>query len=83
MCVQHVPSPVEAAEVKVQSTYTGPLDDQLAEAMTTCDAEVHVSSPIGTHLHPIFLSPGATDVPSDQALSYTRCCRLSCIWAGH
>ena len=42
MCVQHVPSPVEAAEVKVQSTYTGPLDDQLAEAMTTCDAEVHV-----------------------------------------
>ena len=42
MCVQHIPSPVEAAEVKVQSAYTGPLDDQLAEAMTTCDPEVHV-----------------------------------------
>ena len=41
MCVQHIPSPVEAAQVKVQSTYTGPLDDQLAEAMTKCDAEVH------------------------------------------
>ena len=40
MCVQHIPSPVGAAEVKVQSTYTGPLDDQLAEAMTECDAEV-------------------------------------------
>ena len=40
MCVQHILSPVGAAEVKVQSTYTGPLDDQLAEAMTECDAEV-------------------------------------------
>ena len=40
VCVQHIPSPVEAAKVKVQTTYTGPLDDQLAEAMTTCDAEV-------------------------------------------
>ena len=45
MCVQHIPSPADAAEVKVQSTYTGPLDDQLAEAMTTCDPEVpHTTS---------------------------------------
>ena len=44
MCVQHIPSPVDAAEVKVQSTYTGPLDDQLAEAMTSCDPEVCTQS---------------------------------------
>ena len=40
MCVQHIPSPLTAAKVKVESTYVGPLDDELAEAMTSCDAEV-------------------------------------------
>jgi U5 small nuclear ribonucleoprotein component len=50
MCVQHIPSPVDAAEVKVQSTYTGPLDDQLAEAMTSCDPE----GPLMFHVTKLF-----------------------------
>ncbi|CAI8001672.1 116 kDa U5 small nuclear ribonucleoprotein component, partial [Geodia barretti] len=50
MCVQHIPSPVDAAEVKVQSTYTGPLDDQLAEAMTSCDPE----GPLMLHVTKLF-----------------------------
>ena len=64
MCVQHIPSPVEASKTKVRErtalftseqlltmavlslstqvehTYTGPLDDELGDAMLSCNPEV-------------------------------------------
>jgi hypothetical protein len=46
MCVQHIPSPVDNARLKVQHIYTGPLDTVLAEDMCNCDPDVstHVLS---------------------------------------
>ncbi|KAH6656933.1 P-loop containing nucleoside triphosphate hydrolase protein [Truncatella angustata] len=47
MIVQHVPSPVEGAQRKLERYYTGPLDTKVAEAMKTCDQDgpliVHVT----------------------------------------
>jgi translation elongation factor EF-G len=40
MCVQHIPSPVDNAKLKVQHIYTGPLDTDLAEDMCNCDPDV-------------------------------------------
>ena len=40
MCVQHIPSPVDNAKLKVQHIYTGPLDSDLAEDMCSCDPDV-------------------------------------------
>lgn len=40
MCVQHIPSPQGGARSKIEHTYTGGLDSDLAEAMTECDPEV-------------------------------------------
>ncbi len=37
MVIQHVPSPVEAAEHHLQRYYTGPLDAKIAESMKACD----------------------------------------------
>lgn len=37
MVVQHVPSPAEGAEKKLQRYYTGPLDSKVAESMKACD----------------------------------------------
>lgn len=37
MISQHVPSPVEAAEKKLQRYYTGPLDTKIAASMKACD----------------------------------------------
>ncbi|KAK4116291.1 P-loop containing nucleoside triphosphate hydrolase protein [Canariomyces notabilis] len=37
MVCQHVPSPVEAAEKKLEQYYTGPLDTKIAESMKKCD----------------------------------------------
>ncbi|XP_069669261.1 116 kDa U5 small nuclear ribonucleoprotein component [Periplaneta americana] len=42
MCVQHIPSPVDNAKLKVQHIYTGPLDSDLAEDMCNCDPEGHL-----------------------------------------
>ncbi|TNM96998.1 hypothetical protein fugu_015154 [Takifugu bimaculatus] len=39
MCVQHIPSPQGGARTKIEHTYTGGLDSDLAEAMTECDPE--------------------------------------------
>lgn len=39
MIVEHIPSPVEAAELKLQRYYTGPLDTKVAEAMKVCDQD--------------------------------------------
>ncbi|KAK3945426.1 P-loop containing nucleoside triphosphate hydrolase protein [Diplogelasinospora grovesii] len=37
MVCQHIPSPAEAAEKKLQQYYTGPLDSKVAESMKACD----------------------------------------------
>ncbi|KAL5533739.1 hypothetical protein ACEPAG_199 [Sanghuangporus baumii] len=37
MIVEHIPSPVQNAENKVQRTYSGPLSSDLAQAMQKCD----------------------------------------------
>lgn len=42
MCVQHIPSPVDNAKLKVQHIYTGPLDTDLAEDMCNCDPDGHL-----------------------------------------
>jgi U5 small nuclear ribonucleoprotein component len=39
MVVDHIPSPVEAAEAKLQRYYTGPLDTEVAKAMKECDQD--------------------------------------------
>ena len=39
MCVQHVPSPQAYGKHKVETTYMGPLDSDLALTMTRCDPE--------------------------------------------
>lgn len=42
LCVQHIPSPQGGARTKIEHTYTGGLDSDLAEAMTECDPEVRL-----------------------------------------
>jgi 116 kDa U5 small nuclear ribonucleoprotein component len=39
MVVQHIPSPVEAAQRLLERYYTGPLDTKVAESMKRCDAD--------------------------------------------
>merc|ERR1719316_1742649 len=39
MLVQHLPSPRAAQKYRVSSLYTGPLDDQWADAIRTCNPE--------------------------------------------
>jgi 116 kDa U5 small nuclear ribonucleoprotein component len=52
MIVQHVPSPVEAAEHMLQRCYTGPLDTKVAESMKACNQDgplvIHVSKLFNT-----------------------------------
>ncbi|KAH9894610.1 P-loop containing nucleoside triphosphate hydrolase protein [Xylariomycetidae sp. FL2044] len=55
MIVQHVPSPVEAAEHKLQQYYTGPLDTKVAEAMNKCDQD----GPLVVHITKLFNSADA------------------------
>lgn len=47
MVVQHIPSPVEAAQRNLERYYTGPLDTKVAESMRNCDQNgalvVHVT----------------------------------------
>ncbi|KAB7495937.1 U5 small nuclear ribonucleoprotein component [Armadillidium nasatum] len=39
MCVSHIPSPEANARLKIESTYTGPLDADIVEQMMTCDPD--------------------------------------------
>lgn len=39
MIVEHIPSPVEAAESKIEKYYTGPLDTVVARSMKECDQD--------------------------------------------
>jgi U5 small nuclear ribonucleoprotein component len=56
MCVQHIPSPVSGAQAKIEHTYTGPLDDDLALSMIECDAE----GPLMVHTTKLYPSHDAS-----------------------
>lgn len=62
MLIEHIPSPVEAAEEKINQYYTGPTDTKTAEAMKKCDQDgplvVHVSKLFNTSDAKGFLSFG-------------------------
>lgn len=60
MIIQHVPSPVEGAQKKLERYYTGPLDTKVGAAMTACDAE----GPLVVHVTKLFNS---TDAASFRA----------------
>jgi translation elongation factor EF-G len=40
MVSKNIPSPIENAKTKVEHTYLGPMDSELAQALTRCDSEV-------------------------------------------
>ncbi|XP_013419342.1 116 kDa U5 small nuclear ribonucleoprotein component-like isoform X2 [Lingula anatina] len=56
MCVQHVPSPGDHAKSKVEHTYTGPLDTELADSMTQCDPD----GPLMIHTTKLYPTEDAT-----------------------
>lgn len=56
MVVQHVPSPVEGARQKLERYYTGPLDSDVAKAISTCDAD----GPLVVQITKLFSSSDAS-----------------------
>lgn len=56
MITQHVPSPVDGAQKKLERYYTGPLDTKVAAAMTTCNPE----GPLVIHVTKLFNSTDAS-----------------------
>jgi 116 kDa U5 small nuclear ribonucleoprotein component len=56
MIVQHVPSPVEGARQKLERYYTGPLDSDVAKAISTCDAD----GPLVVQITKLFSSSDAS-----------------------
>ncbi|KAI4870270.1 P-loop containing nucleoside triphosphate hydrolase protein [Hypoxylon rubiginosum] len=55
MVVRNVPSPLEAAERKLEQYYTGPLDTKVAESMKKCDQD----GPLVVHITKLFNSADA------------------------
>ncbi|KAI0383439.1 P-loop containing nucleoside triphosphate hydrolase protein [Hypomontagnella monticulosa] len=55
MIVKNVPSPLEAAERKLEQYYTGPLDSKVAESMKKCDQD----GPLVVHITKLFNSSDA------------------------
>ncbi|KAI6089731.1 P-loop containing nucleoside triphosphate hydrolase protein [Hypoxylon rubiginosum] len=55
MVVKNVPSPLEAAEHKLEQYYTGPLDTKVAESMKKCDQD----GPLVVHITKLFNSVDA------------------------
>ncbi|KAI1414924.1 P-loop containing nucleoside triphosphate hydrolase protein [Hypoxylon sp. FL1857] len=55
MIVKNVPSPLEAAEHKLEQYYTGPLDTKVAESMKKCDQ----NGPLVVHITKLFNSADA------------------------
>ncbi|KAI0839137.1 P-loop containing nucleoside triphosphate hydrolase protein [Hypoxylon sp. FL0890] len=55
MIVKNIPSPLEAAEHKLQQYYTGPLDTKVAESMKKCDQ----NGPLVVHITKLFNSADA------------------------
>ena len=47
MIQDHIPSPVDAAHIKIPHIYTGPMNSNIAESMLRCDADgpliIHIS----------------------------------------
>ena len=43
MCVDHINSPLAHARNKVEQSYTGPMDTELADSMLECDPDVGIS----------------------------------------
>lgn len=56
MVVDHIPSPVESAESKIERYYTGPLDTCVAKAMKECDQD----GPLVIHISKLFNTSDAT-----------------------
>ncbi|KAI1271787.1 P-loop containing nucleoside triphosphate hydrolase protein [Xylaria sp. FL0933] len=50
MIVKHIPSPLEAAQSKLERYYTGPLDTKVAESMKKCDQD----GPLVVHITKLF-----------------------------
>jgi Translation elongation factors (GTPases) len=50
MVIKHIPSPLEAAEKKLERYYTGPLDTKIAESMKNCDQ----NGPLVVHVTKLF-----------------------------
>lgn len=42
MCITHLPSPIENASLKVESTYSGDLNSKYAHGMNVCDPSAHL-----------------------------------------
>ncbi|KAI1761814.1 P-loop containing nucleoside triphosphate hydrolase protein [Hypoxylon sp. FL1150] len=55
MVVKNVPSPLDAAEHKLEQYYTGPLDTKVAESMKKCDQD----GPLVVHVTKLFNSADA------------------------
>ncbi|KAI1398796.1 P-loop containing nucleoside triphosphate hydrolase protein [Hypoxylon fuscum] len=55
MIVKNIPSPLEAAESKLERYYTGPLDTKVAESMKKCDQD----GPLIVHVTKLFNSSDA------------------------
>lgn len=55
MVVQHIPSPVEAAQRHLERYYTGPLDSKVADSMKTCNQD----GPLVIHVTKLFNSSDA------------------------
>ncbi|RYO75711.1 hypothetical protein DL764_010343 [Monosporascus ibericus] len=55
MIVNHVPSPVEAAERRLEKYYTGPLDTKVADSMKKCDQD----GPLVVYVTKLFSAPDA------------------------
>ncbi|KAL1965952.1 hypothetical protein VTN77DRAFT_4892 [Rasamsonia byssochlamydoides] len=55
MIIQHIPSPVEGAQKKLERYYTGPLDTNVARAMAACDQD----GPLVIQVTKLFSSPDA------------------------
>jgi U5 small nuclear ribonucleoprotein component len=56
MVVDHIPSPAEAAESKVERYYTGPLDTSVARSMKKCDQD----GPLVVQISKLFNTSDAT-----------------------
>lgn len=52
MCIQHIPSPVKSAAIKVPHLYTGPLDSSLAADMSACSVDSKQVMVYTTKLYP-------------------------------
>lgn len=60
MVVEHIPSPAEAAEKKLQRYYTGPLDSKVAKSMQQCDQ----NGPLVVQISKLFHSNDASGFSS-------------------